>query len=87
MRPGFLGKWIEFASLDVGEYEDIIQFMRARFLKPSLEQKAAQFDKDIHLNPDLIAEQKRIEMEIMQGQMSQKDQRRMREEAEVAAAV
>ena len=24
MRPGFLGKWIEFASLDVGEYEDII---------------------------------------------------------------
>ena len=24
MRPGFLGKWIEFSSLDVGEYEDII---------------------------------------------------------------
>ena len=37
MRPGFLGKWIEFASLDVGEFEDIILFMRARFLKPSLE--------------------------------------------------
>ena len=50
MRPGFLGKWIEFQSLDFGEYEDIIRFMRARFLKPSLEQKAAIFENEIQNN-------------------------------------
>ena len=56
MRPGFLGKWIEFTSLDVGEYEDIIQYMRGRFLKPSLEQKAAMFDREVSSNPELVAE-------------------------------
>jgi len=28
MRPGFLGKWIEFSSIDAGEFEDIILAMR-----------------------------------------------------------
>ena len=47
VRPGFLGKWIEFTCLQTVSTDDIIQQMRQRFLKPTLEQKAAIFDKEI----------------------------------------
>ena len=47
VRPGFLGKWIEFTCLENAAVDDIIQQMRQRFLKPCLEQKAAIFDKQI----------------------------------------
>lgn len=45
VRPGFTGKWIEFACLENNVVDEIIQMMRQRFLKPCLEQKAAIFDK------------------------------------------
>ena len=47
VRPGFTGKWIEFACLETNEIDEIIQMMRQRFLKPCLEQKAAIFDKEV----------------------------------------
>jgi len=37
MRPGFTGKWIEFACLESNAVDEIIQMMRQRFLKPCLE--------------------------------------------------
>ena len=60
MRPGYLGRWIEFTSIDCGGNEDIIQHMRERFLKPSLEYKAARFQKEIDSNPNLAHEQASI---------------------------
>ena len=39
--------------------------MRQRFLKPSLESKAAKFEEDVRSNPALVLEQQRIEMEIL----------------------
>lgn len=56
VRPGFLGKWIEFTCLDSLATDDIIQSMRQRFLKPCLEQKAAIFDKEIMNQQELIQE-------------------------------
>lgn len=47
VRPGFTGKWIEFACLETNVVDEIIQMMRQRFLKPCLEQKAAIFDKEV----------------------------------------
>jgi hypothetical protein len=47
VRPGFLGKWIEFTCLEGNETDEIISQMRQRFLKPALEQKAAIFDREI----------------------------------------
>lgn len=37
IRPGFTGKWIEFACLETNVVDEIIQMMRQRFLKPCLE--------------------------------------------------
>ena len=37
VRPGFTGKWIEFACLENNVVDEIIQMMRQRFLKPCLE--------------------------------------------------
>jgi hypothetical protein len=37
VRPGFLGKWIEFTSLENNEVDSIVTQMRQRFLKPCLE--------------------------------------------------
>lgn len=34
LRPGYLGRWIEFRMLDQEDTLDIISFFRARFLKP-----------------------------------------------------
>ena len=47
LRPGFLGKWIEFNCMDDMGVDDIINQMRQRFLKPCLEQKAAIFDRTL----------------------------------------
>ena len=61
LRPGFLGKWIEFTCVESPTTEVIIQNMRQRFLKPCLEQKAAAFDKNIMSQDALIKEQRDIE--------------------------
>ena len=61
IRPGFLGKWIEFTCFDNAQVDEIIQQMRQRFLKPCLEQKSAIFEKEIMNQPDLIKEQRDIE--------------------------
>ena len=37
VRPGFLGKWIEFTCREEPSVEEMVQQMRQRFLKPSLE--------------------------------------------------
>ena len=87
MRPGYLGKWIEFASINCGGNDDIIQYMRERFLKPSLERKAAIFQKEIEENPGLAQEQANIEQEIQKAQQDEAEYRAAREAAEVAAAV
>jgi hypothetical protein len=34
LRPGYLGRWIEFRMLDQVSNPDIISYFRARFLKP-----------------------------------------------------
>ena len=56
LRPGFLGKWIEFNCMNEMGVDDIINQMRQRFLKPCLEQKAALFDKAIMGETDLRRE-------------------------------
>lgn len=47
LRPGFLGKWIEFISLEQTESAEIIKNMRMRFLKPTMEQRSSIFDKQV----------------------------------------
>lgn len=34
LRPGYLGRWVEFRMLDQEDTVDIISYFRARFLKP-----------------------------------------------------
>ena len=40
VRPGFLGKWIEFTCREEPSIDEMVQQMRQRFLKPCLEQKS-----------------------------------------------
>ena len=61
LRPGFLGKWIEFNCMSEMAVDEIINQMRQRFLKPCLEQKAAMFDKEIMSQANLRAEQVDLE--------------------------
>ena len=86
VRPGFTGKWIEFACLESNVVDEIIRTMRLRFLKPCLEQKAAIFDKEVMSQHGLIAEQQDIENQIMQQQMDRDGERNAAERAEVARA-
>lgn len=86
VRPGFLGKWIEFTCLESAETDEIIQKLRQRFLKPALEQKAAAFDKQIMGQQDLMREQRDIEKQIHRDMSEQREMRDMQEQAEVAAA-
>ena len=39
IRPGFLGKWIEFICVENQQVDEMVKHMRQRFLKPTLEQK------------------------------------------------
>lgn len=64
MRPGFNGQWLEFGALDLANTDEIISMMRQRFLKPSLEQKAALFEREITGRSDLVNQQQSIESEI-----------------------
>lgn len=61
MRPGFLGKWVEFTCLDNSTTEEMIMHMRQRFLKPTLEQRAAICDKQLMSHTALVKEQIDIE--------------------------
>ena len=47
--------------------------MRNRFVKASLESKAAKFEDEVRANPALIAEQARIEREIIASKMNDRE--------------
>ena len=64
VRPGFLGKWIEFTCVENPQVDEMVQQMRQRFLKPCLEQKSLQFDKQIMSQTALVKEQRDIESQI-----------------------
>lgn len=67
MRPGFLGRWIEFNIIGTEDLGSHITSMRHRFLKQSLNSRSAQFDKQIMKQTDLIKEQQEIEKAIRSG--------------------
>ena len=56
VRPGFLGKWIEFTNLQTIDTDEILYQMRQRFLKPCMEMKSAMLTKQLMENPDLMHE-------------------------------
>jgi len=47
MRPGFLARWVEFRILETRDMGKVLSKMRLRFLKESLNQKTAQFDREV----------------------------------------
>ena len=58
LRPGYLGKWIEVNCINEQQFPDIVSYFRARFLKPSEDAKAVNFNKNLMENQELILEQK-----------------------------
>ena len=64
VRPGFLGKWIEFTILETRSVDEMVQQMRQRFLKPALEQKSNAFEKQLMQQKDLVQEQMDIENQM-----------------------
>lgn len=60
---------------------------RERFLKPSLEHRNKLYGEQIHGNPGLVAEQKKIEAEINNNKMMREANQNEIENAEVAEAI
>lgn len=67
VRPGYLGKWIEFIIPENSDIDHMISQMRLRFLRETLNHKTAQFDREIFRQRDLIEEQRDIERQIREG--------------------
>jgi len=87
VRPGFLGKWIEFTCVENENVDQMVHQMRQRFLKPCLEQKSLQFERNVMGQSDLLKEQLDIEQQIAKRRHSVNHERDLREQADVAAAV
>ena len=67
LRPGYNGMWVEFcqypADMDPVRY---LQYAKQRFLTPAIEFRQTLFTRQIAENEQVIAEQQKIEAEIMQ---------------------
>jgi hypothetical protein len=56
LRPGFLGKWIQLSVVDVEGDRDVITHFKHRFLKPAIEYRTKEAERDFFNDKSLIAE-------------------------------
>jgi hypothetical protein len=86
LRPGYLAKWIELQVIDSELNPDLVGYFKARFLKPSIEYRSKQTEKELFKNTDLVREQKKIELQILSKKATNKKQVNEMEQREVAEA-
>lgn len=58
LRPGYLGRWIEFRVLEQEGNPNMIAYFRSRFLKPQQVKETKLFEKQTINNNVLVEQQK-----------------------------
>ena len=92
MRPGYCAKWIEFKLIQLSDHADIISYMRARFLKPTIDNENPRCrvgppGNENFNDQDLAHEQKQIELNIVKNRRIAEEQRMAEDEEEMRRAV